>query len=285
MDGAVMNQPVLRSRQQPSTALTPAAPRVELSERMQEAKALASAGDLIPKEYRNNPGACLLARDWADAHDLSMFDVMGHVAFFNGKATVEARLQRKMAARAGYFTKVTGEGDEADKEYCTVGVYDSAGTLLGEYTMTHDKAKLLDVYHRNPNYKKSLDQMLLARATTRALDRYATAPTLIGVFVDEEEAADPVDVLRSEPEPVAEVEDIAEAEIEPEPAQADGWTVDSLKQALYAQGITQVSALRSTGCTSMSVLVTKPDLIDSLLFPVDEAEPAKLDYAAGEEPF
>ena len=267
--------PILRSRQ-PATHTPP--PRAELSERMTEAKALATAGDLIPKEYRNNPGACLLVMDWSESHGVALFDAMGHVAFFNGKATVEARLQRAMAARAGYFTRVTAEGDEPGHEYCTVAVYDSAGTELGSYTMTHAKAMLLDVYQRNANYKKALDQMLLARATTRALDRYATAPTLVGVFADDEETdLDPVQTIQptSTPTPLELVEDVEL--VEP-------WDIDALKKELRERGITQADALYRSGCMTIKELAQEPAIVDTILNPPVE-QPAMPTLELDESPF
>jgi hypothetical protein len=255
---------------------------------MREAQALSQAGDLIPPQYRNKPGACLLAMDWAHRHDVALYDVLGHVAFFGGKATVEARLQRQMAARSGYFTKVVAEGTDPGQEFCTVAVFDDQGRELGRYTMTHDKAKLLDNYKRNANYQKSLDQMLLARATTRALDRYATAPTLVGVFVDEDEPRDPVEVLESAATAQPDLEsgadnsslaaetsepDVVDAVIVEDPAADPGSTPTGadLKAILKKAGMTQVDLLRQMPGHSIDTIAADPELWDQALDLIEAA--------------
>lgn len=247
----------------PSDNLSPYRRR-SLSERQEEAHAIAKAGNLIPEEYRNNPGAVMLAMDWAEAHDVTLFDTLGHVAFFGGKATVEARLQRQMAARNGYFTKVVDEGPE----HCTVAVYDAAGNEHGRYTMTLDAAMKLDAYNRNKNWKKSPDQMLLARATTRALDRYATAPSLVGVFTDDDDLdRDPVAVVQDRADTGAEDpggdapsppgqpadDDVVDAEIvDDEPEQLpldDPITVAKLKGHIQAHGLRMADVIKHFGAS------------------------------------
>jgi hypothetical protein len=72
----------------------------------------------------------------------------------------------------------------------------------------------------------------------------------------------------------------ADAVLEPEPE----WTADTLKQALREQGMTQVTALRTTGCVSIEQLAADPAKVAELLAPADEAQPT-FSYATGEEPF
>lgn len=196
----VANEPAGLSSRQAVTP-PPAAP-VHVGafkpENIQMAEMMARAGgDMLPASYVGNPGACLLALDYAERHGLSILEVTGQVAFRNGRGTPSARLQKKLAARQGYRTrKVSG-----DERSCTVAVINPDGEVEGEFEYTIELAESLGLL-RNNLYNQDPAQMLFHRATTRALDQYGPSD-LAGVFVEEYEEPDPVDVAR-QPEPVAE---------------------------------------------------------------------------------
>lgn len=177
-------------------------------ENLQIAEAMARATDLLPKEYANKPGACLLAMDWAERNDVAILDVLANVSFVHGKPVIGARMQKKLAARVGYRTqKVAG-----DETYCTVAVYDPDGVELGQATYTIEMAQALNLTSRSAVWRADPAQMLFHRATTRALDHYG--PGELSVLFSEEAPpeADPVDV-------VADVEVAGTGEGEGEPAQ------------------------------------------------------------------
>ena len=81
----------LVSRQHtPSSA--PVAMQQQTDALMTRAKMIASAPkDMLPQHYRNNPGACLLAVDWAERNDVSIFEALGEVSFVHGRPVVSAR--------------------------------------------------------------------------------------------------------------------------------------------------------------------------------------------------
>ena len=201
-----MTQLVVRQPSAPSVQQRPE--RAALSERLSEAQQIAKAGtDILPKQYRNNPGAVMLAMNWAEQHDVALLDAIANVGFIGGKPVVGARMQKELAARAGFSCRPTDEGPD----HCTATVYDAAGNPVGSYTFTHEMAKKLDAYQSNPNYRKDLGQMLLHRATTRALDRYATGPGLGVIFSEPEDEQTPVEVLeQAAPVPTTDIDDICQ---------------------------------------------------------------------------
>lgn len=135
---------------------------------MVRARQIATAPpDMLPKHYQNNPGACLMAVDWADRHDVSIFEALGEVSFNRGRATVSAVMQKRLAARHGYTTRKV----EGDEQSATVAVYGPEGDELGRYTYTIETARALGI-NKSPVWKADPAQMLYKRATTRALEHY-----------------------------------------------------------------------------------------------------------------
>jgi hypothetical protein len=267
-----MNQPVLRSRQQ-SQALAPAGGAAEqLDVELRRAKAIASARDALPRSYKDNPGAVLLADQWARARGIDTLTAIQNVAFINGRPVIDATFQRALAVANGYDLAVL----DATNEAATVAVARD-GKELGRVTWTMDDARRANLAGKD-TWKQYPRNMLIARATTDALRWYA-AEVLLGVFSADELESDPIEVLRpveptevEQPVPTAAVEveeDIADAVLEPEPE----WTADTLKQALREQGMTQVTALRTTGCVSIEQLAADPAKVAELLAPVNEAQP------------
>lgn len=203
----------LRSRQGTSNQITRTADPVgNLSEKMQMARAMADTDKsnnqwdaMLPASYRGSVGACLMAIDFAERNQLSLIEVLGQVSFSAGRSTVSARLQRKLAARAGYITRrISG-----DDTQCTVGVY-HGDQLLGEATYTYAQAEKLGIIYTGNNPSKGLKstwagdpaQMLYHRATTRALDYYGPADESTMFVEDYDLVDDPADIARP-PAPAA----------------------------------------------------------------------------------
>jgi hypothetical protein len=204
----------------------------QLSVAMREANAIAKAGDAVPKGYRGNPGAVLLARAWAENRGLDILTAVQSVAFVQGRPVIDATMQRALAKQAGYRVLVT----EADANYATVKVTElSTGEVIGEASYTMADAKAAGLIGKD-NWKKNPEDMLVARATTRAVRRYAPE-VMVGLTVAEEFdeiAPDPVAVLDSHagedqnPEtvdvahnPVGESEEPSAATAAPESSPAD----------------------------------------------------------------
>lgn len=229
-----MNSNALVSRQaSPSSA--PVAMQAQTDALMKRAQMVAACPpDMLPKHYRGNPGACLLAVDWADRNDVSIFEALGEVSFVHGRPVVSAVLQKKLAARSGYTTRIL----ESTGDAATVAVYNTQGGEAGQCTYTLDMAKALGIF-KGPVWSADPGHMLVKRATTRALEYFGPselAPLLVE-SVDEIEEPDTAPV--SPPEPSVETSEVVDAVEVSAPSEAE------LRAALKAKKITLVNALKT----------------------------------------
>jgi hypothetical protein len=174
--------PVLRAR----TTTAPATITETHSVDMAKATAIAKAGELVPKAYRANPGAVLLALGWADQHGLDPWTAMESMTFIQGKRTISAEMQAALADRAGFRVTPTDVSDTA----ATVAVVDKrTGETIGQATFTIDDAKAMGLTGKD-NWRKMPRQMLVARARTMAI-RWFCPGVLVGLH-DADEITDPV---------------------------------------------------------------------------------------------
>lgn len=191
------NQPVLRARTQPATAPVPASEAdAQLSVALREANAIAKAGEAIPKGYRGNPGAVMLARAWADQRGVDILTALQTVNFVQGRPVIDATMQRALASAAGYRVVVPA----ATPQTATARVLDkTTGEIVGEATYTLDDAERAGLTGKD-NWKKNPEDMLVARATTRAVRRFAPE-VMVGLVAGDDEAdeiperEDPIAVL------------------------------------------------------------------------------------------
>jgi len=149
------------------------------------ATAIANATEAVPRGYRKQPGAVLLALAWSQAHGVDVLTAIQNVAFVEGKAVVDATMQRALAKRAGYDLSITVELERA-----TVGVMQS-GKRLGEASYSMVDAEAAGLTGKR-NWQHNREDMLVARATTRAVRRFAP-DVLLGMLVSDE-VDDPPDI-------------------------------------------------------------------------------------------
>lgn len=210
------DQPILRSRT--AVAVAPMPTTVDetataLDVALREATSIAAAGsDVLPPAYRGKPGAVLLVAEWARARGLVALEAIQSVSFVQGRPIIDAKMQRALAKRAGYSVRIT----DVSAESATVEVRE-AGDLLGSATYTLDDAKAAELLGK-ANWKKHPQEMLVARATTRAISWHAP-DALVGVFVDDEiDTPDTVLATATVDTPQATADDEpADAEIVDEP--------------------------------------------------------------------
>jgi len=260
-----VNKPVLVSRQ-----ATPAVPdpaptggAMELLEvELRRAQAIARAKDALPRSYRENPGAVLLADQWARARGIDTLTAIQTVSFVDGRPVVDATMQRALAEKAGYEIRLADLSDQA----ATVIVL-RGGAELGRETFTIEEAKRQGLTGKQ-NWQKTPKNMLVARATTNAI-RFFAPSVLVGLAADDD-VTDPTEVLAApaqidgpgdpapppapDPRPVTPVDtdtgEIIDAEIvdavdEPEQAaMLDGITVADLKAAQKAAGVGHGDVIR-----------------------------------------
>jgi len=198
---------ILTTRQ----AAPPQVQQAGLDVEMAKATAIAKAGDLLPRTYRANPGAVLLAMDWADRVGLSVMDAIHGVAWVQGKPVIDATLLRALAIKAGYRVLVT----DASRTSATAKVVlTTTGETLGSVTYSMEDAKTAGLAGKD-NWKKNPEDMLVARATSRAVRRYCS-DALVGGGLTEDEVESlevTAEVDQVQPAAVAEAEVIEDAEI------------------------------------------------------------------------
>ena len=170
--------------------------RDALDVRMTTAVAIAKAGEMLPRSYRGQPGAVLLAIDWAERHDVSVMDAIHGVSWVQGRPVVDSTLQRALASNAGYSVRVT----QANAQSATVKVYGNGGELVGEATYTIDEAKQAGLAGKD-NWKKHPTDMMVARATTRAI-KWFCPEALIGGAITADELDDVVSDVVTDLAPV-----------------------------------------------------------------------------------
>lgn len=194
---------VLRSRRSTAVALTePNAAALEV--RMKHAAAIAAAKSAIPTAYQNNPGAVMLAQEWAAARGVDLLTTIQTVAFIGGKPVVDATMQRALAMRAGYEVDVTVDDEAAT---CTLS---KDGKACGSSTYTLKDAETAGLTGKE-NWKKNPKAMLVARATAQTM-RWHAADVMVGVFT-EDELDDPIDTLEPTAEATVDTADVVEAEV------------------------------------------------------------------------
>lgn len=194
--------PILRSRTVPAHLPVPASEAdAQLDVELRRANAVAKAGDAVPKSYRGNPGAVLLAAEWAHNRGIDLLTAIQTVAFIGGRPVIDATMQRALAKRAGYRVTIV----EASPATATVAVHDldqsaqGVSDALGEATYTIEDAQRAGLTVKD-NWKNNPEDMLVARATTRAMRRFAP-DVMVGLVVGEDEldqlAPDPVVTLHT----------------------------------------------------------------------------------------
>lgn len=231
---------IIQSTRKPSTAVaTVSARAAELEAERAYAVMVAQAGDALPGSYRQKPGAVILAVEWARIRGLDPLTAIMNVSFINGRAVVDAKMQRALAVRAGYDVRVT----EASSERATVEVW-REGTLRGSATFTIKDAERAGLLGKD-NWRKHPVNMLVARASTQALGFYAPE-VVVGLATPDEVVEDVVEVLTPH-EDVVEVleEELEIAEVVQLPTMEEQTTdLEALKQLLKDHGWRQADAIQ-----------------------------------------
>lgn len=202
------NQPVLRARTTTAVAPVPASEAdAQFDVQLRRAQAIANAKQAVPASYRQNQGAVLLAMSWAESRGVDLLTTVQTVSFIDGKPVIDATMQRALADRAGYRVAIL----EASPTTATVQISDKeAGEVLGSATYTIDDAKRAGLTEKK-NWKNNPEDMCVARATTRAMRRYAPV-VMVGLVAGEDE----LDEIQEREDPVAVLTENAGEDQDPE---------------------------------------------------------------------
>jgi hypothetical protein len=196
------------------------------------AKALAAAGDMVPKHFQGNPEATMAAIIRGLEIGLAPMQALSNIAVINGRASVWGDALPALMQRAGHQLDctVTGEGDEMSAT-ATLIRGDTGQTIVR--TFAAKDAKAAGLWGKAGPWQLYKPRMLSMRARTLAC-RDGAADALMGLQVAEEVQDYPKDVTPREPGPLARMALAArakpvepdapqEAEILPDPA-AQHWT-------------------------------------------------------------
>lgn len=135
-------------------------------EAMAIATAIAGAGDLIPRPYRNNAGAVYLAQEWAGRNDLSVFEAMQGIDIVQGKPFVSAQLRRALATRKGFEFDVK-RADSQVVELQVIDCRDGRREPRGEPVIV-EMADVPEKLTKKDNWQEGPADMLFAHACRRA---------------------------------------------------------------------------------------------------------------------
>lgn len=253
-----------------STAIQPAAEHATMLDvELRYAKAVASAGDVLPRSYRGNPGAVLLAKAWADSRGVDVLTAIQTVSFVDGKPVVDATMQRALADRQGYDVRVVDVSSQA----ATVEVW-RGETMRGAATYTLDDAASAGLANKQ-NWQRHPQAMLVARATTQALRWFA--PTVVVGIIDADEIdtpADPVQILAAAPTPATAIapELVEEAEVVEDPPVKP--SLETLKDAVKTAGIRQADLIQDARAFAATVNAEAPPNLQAIA-----DDPQLLDWA------
>jgi hypothetical protein len=186
----------LRARPRASTAVVPASAdhgAAELEVRIRHATQVAAARDALPSNYRQNPGAIMLAQEWAQTRGLDLLTTLQTVSFVNGRPVIDATMQRALAKRAGYevHVEVAEDGQSATCALHHPGSKVHSATCgmcgqpaVGAVTYTLEDARTANLLGKD-NWQQNPKAMLVARATAFAM-RWHAPDVMVGVFAPEE---------------------------------------------------------------------------------------------------
>ena len=298
---------IMTSRQlAPTETQTVAMAQMDAEFRM--AQAVARAGDMLPRGYRDKPGAVILVNQWAKAHGVDMLTAMQTVAFVQGRPVIDATMQRALAERAGYSVKIP----DATRESATVEVW-RGGELVGSATYTWADATTAKLIGKD-NWKNNPEDMLVARATTRAIRRHAPSVMLGMADPDEAYDTDPVAVLApaqnsgevvadggapladpvADPPAAAVAEatspDVVDAEVIDEPTETPKMTLTALEARVRDAGKSKAETIQQAQAIAANIdgakmpgtlgqILASPDVLTAVVAWLDA------NTAAAEEPF
>ena len=148
-----------------------------LSVELREATAIANAGELIPRQYRNNPGGVLLVSRWARHNGIDPFEALRGVNLISGNIDVGYAIRIQMASAKGFEFDVLA----SNRGRCIIQVVDRRGdTPVSRGEPIEVKIEDISKSDLNKqNWKENPDDMLFARAIRKADRRYVQTAAMV----------------------------------------------------------------------------------------------------------
>lgn len=148
------------------------------------AKALAMAGDMVPKHFQNKPEMTMAAIIRGMEIGLAPMQALSNIAVINGRASVWGDALPALMQRAGHSidVEVTGEGDKMVAT-ATLTRGDTGKVLVRTFSV--DDAKKANLWGKQGPWQQYPKRMLSNRARAWAV-RDGAADALMGLQVAEE---------------------------------------------------------------------------------------------------
>lgn len=143
---------------------------------------------MVPEQFRNNIGNCMIALNLADRYRLDPFMVMQKMYVIHGRPGIEAQLAIALINASGKFTPLefvlTGEGDS--RQCVAVATKKSDGQRLTGPAASIKMAKDEGWYSKNGSKWKTMPDLMLTYRSATFFGRIYAPETLLGFATDDE---------------------------------------------------------------------------------------------------
>lgn len=151
------------------------------------AKAL-SISTMVPKDYQNNLGNCLIALDMADRLKLSPFVVMQNLYLVNGRPSWSAQFITTVINKSGRFVKplqfeASGTGKDLS---CYVWTEDQEGNIVKGTLVTMDMADAEGWVNKSGSKWKTMPEQMIRYRAASFFGRLHTPDLIMGVYAEDE---------------------------------------------------------------------------------------------------
>lgn len=170
-------------------ALIDTADAKALAVNAERARMMAGGRDALPRQYRDNPAALLVAFEYADALGVPRISALTGVHIVDGKPTASADLIGALVRKAGHKLRV--KGDETYAEAVIIRA-DDPDFIPDPIRWDLDRARKAGLLGKKGPWQTYPGAMLRARAVTEAARMWASE-ALFGVVYTPEELGAPVD--------------------------------------------------------------------------------------------
>jgi hypothetical protein len=160
------------------------------------AEKFSGAGDIIPKEFQNNPQKCFAAIYKGVLLGLDAFQSLQRISVINGRATIWGDTALALVKKSGLLVFFKEEIFERDGKMIAICSVQRVGEELHISEFTQQDAELASLWGNNV-WKKYPKRMLKYRARAFAL-RDVFPDVLDGLYLKEEIEGDELKVVNNE---------------------------------------------------------------------------------------
>lgn len=179
-----------------------------LEAQVQRAKLMADAGEALPRQYRGNPAALLVAFEYADALGIPRVNAMTGIHIVDGKPTASADLIAALVRKAGHKLRVSGDETYAEAQIIRA---DDPDFQPAPIRWDEARARKAGLWTKKGPWQQYPGAMLRSRAITEAARMWASDALYGVIYTEEEISADDRAPRRVESEQVQQPSTIAPA--------------------------------------------------------------------------